>query len=563
MPGLDDIKIQLEGIGHLLIDNKLVVPRHQRSYAWKEEHVKALFEDYSEAIRKKNNEYFLGTIVSTKQEGSPEVLDGQQRLATTSILLAAIRDYHLTELDDPEGADIIEREFLVRADLKTRDMDPRLRLSRYDHDFFEKRILSRPNSADREIEPNRDSHKRLQMAAAIAHNHVRDILKAESSTNARQEILLEWVNYIRDRAQIIWVRVPSYSNAFTIFETLNDRGLDLSISDLVKNYLFGKAGDDRIDETEASWNTMRGILETVSSNDISKNFIQQYWASKHGVTRTLFNDLKSTITKPREAVGFANELSSAARIYAALRNPEHEFWNPYGVSTRTQVRVLLTLRVWQHRTLLMAILEKFPVREAQKVFKLVVSWTVRFLVSGWSPGRVESLYAKSSIAVRNGKLSDATQLAEFMTGDVPDDEAFAFAFSRATVNQDFLARFYLRALEDCLAGDPYHVVNDDETVISLEHVLPKTPGDGWGHFTTEDHRDYVRRIGNMALLTSDENSRIGNQPFEQKRALFANCTAPLTQQLAQYIQSPWTKEDIEDRQAYLAELAVRAWPLTI
>lgn len=63
MPGLDDIKIQLEGIGHLLIDNKLVVPRHQRSYAWKEEHVKALFEDYSEAIRKKNNEYFLGTIV--------------------------------------------------------------------------------------------------------------------------------------------------------------------------------------------------------------------------------------------------------------------------------------------------------------------------------------------------------------------------------------------------------------------------------------------------------------------------------------------------------------------
>ena len=250
----------------------------------------------AQAIRQRANEYFLGTIVSTKQNGNPEILDGQQRLATTTILLAAIRDYHIEELDDDEGAGIIEHEYLKRMGLKSREPDPRLQLSVYDNDFFQKRILTRPDDPDHKERPRRDSHKRIVKAAQIARSHVRDIVSPEAGRHAGQrEILVEWVEYIRDRAQLIWLRVPSYSDAFTIFETLNDRGLDLSISDLVKNYLFGQSGDERIRETESRWSEMIGTLETVSDKDISKNYIQQYWASKYGVTRSLFNGIKNRL----------------------------------------------------------------------------------------------------------------------------------------------------------------------------------------------------------------------------------------------------------------------------
>ena len=94
MSGLDQIDIKLEGIGHVVSDNSLSVPRYQRSYAWEERQVGELFQDIATAIGEKEKEYFLGSIVVMNEPPNrPEVVDGQQRLATTSILLCAIRDY--------------------------------------------------------------------------------------------------------------------------------------------------------------------------------------------------------------------------------------------------------------------------------------------------------------------------------------------------------------------------------------------------------------------------------------------------------------------------------------
>ena len=89
-----DINFEHKGIGAILSHNRLVVPRNQREYSWERDHVQELFQDFSNALVKSKGSYFLGTIVLTKGDGdNPEVSDGQQRLATTSILIAAIRDF--------------------------------------------------------------------------------------------------------------------------------------------------------------------------------------------------------------------------------------------------------------------------------------------------------------------------------------------------------------------------------------------------------------------------------------------------------------------------------------
>lgn len=90
----NEISFEHKGIGSVLAQNRLVVPLNQREYSWEEDHVKELFQDFSSALAVKQGAYFLGTLVFTKGANDhPEVSDGQQRLATTTILLAAVRDF--------------------------------------------------------------------------------------------------------------------------------------------------------------------------------------------------------------------------------------------------------------------------------------------------------------------------------------------------------------------------------------------------------------------------------------------------------------------------------------
>jgi uncharacterized protein with ParB-like and HNH nuclease domain len=116
--GLEQIEIERETIGHALRDRKLYVPMHQRSYAWEEEHVTDLYQDFASAISDGDSEYFLGSIVVVGTgPGKFEVNDGQQRLATSTILIAAIRDYFVRQGDD-KTASLIERDHLYSEDRK-------------------------------------------------------------------------------------------------------------------------------------------------------------------------------------------------------------------------------------------------------------------------------------------------------------------------------------------------------------------------------------------------------------------------------------------------------------
>jgi uncharacterized protein with ParB-like and HNH nuclease domain len=114
------------GIATLLKGGRLTVPPNQRSYAWGDDHISDLFDDLSAAIKDGETDYFLGTVVLTG-DGVPDVSDGQQRLATTSILLAKIRDYFLG-VGKEKKARQIDTDYLRTTDLKTDETISRLSL---------------------------------------------------------------------------------------------------------------------------------------------------------------------------------------------------------------------------------------------------------------------------------------------------------------------------------------------------------------------------------------------------------------------------------------------------
>jgi uncharacterized protein with ParB-like and HNH nuclease domain len=107
--------LRVDGVGHLLTDKKsLGVPTNQRSYAWEKDQITDFWQDIVGAKQEKP-EYFIGSIVLSESEGrSPEIVDGQQRLATTTMILAAIRDYyaqHRNEGDASKRVTKIEEDF--------------------------------------------------------------------------------------------------------------------------------------------------------------------------------------------------------------------------------------------------------------------------------------------------------------------------------------------------------------------------------------------------------------------------------------------------------------------
>lgn len=168
----------------------------------------------------------------------------------------------------------------------------------------------------------------------------------------------------------ITVIVRSESDAFLIFETLNARGAELTIGDLLKNYLFGRAAD-RLETVKAGWLASLAFLDISAENELFITFLRHYWSSKYGSVRErdLYRNIKERVTNATQAVDFASELQQAARLYAALLNSGDEFWLELGTSAKGNVESLLRLELEQNRPLLLAVMQHFSKDELKKTIK--------------------------------------------------------------------------------------------------------------------------------------------------------------------------------------------------
>ena len=214
----DQIAFEQLGLGSVLKQSRLFVPPNQREYAWTDREVTQLLQDFAKAINDGEPGYFLGTVVTIpRSDGSLEVVDGQQRLATTAILLAAIRDY-LDGRDDVL-VEAINNEFLTGIDRAKRLRIPKLRLNVDDNEYFQW-IIAR-NEVDKAPHPTKDSHNLLDRASKTARDYVRKIV-ATLDSRSHGDQLNDWVSFIERRAIVVLLRVPNDANAYKMFETLND-----------------------------------------------------------------------------------------------------------------------------------------------------------------------------------------------------------------------------------------------------------------------------------------------------------------------------------------------------
>lgn len=551
------IVFEQSGLGNVLKQNQLVVPSNQREYSWSERQTTQLFQDFSKAIADNETGYFLGTIVTIPREnGTLEVVDGQQRLATTALLLAAIRDY--LKGKDQILVESIDNEFLTGIDRTKRERTPKLRLNIDDNELFSWFLAPNGN----EPKTTRLSHTLLKKAFVEAQNHVRAIIST-LDVKAHGDILNNWVTFIEHRALVILLKVPNDANAYKMFETLNDRGLRTSQADLIKNYLFGRSGT-RILEVQNRWASMRGALETLEDEAITVNFLRHALIIIRGYLREaqVYDAVQEAVKSELASVTFSTQLENLAHAYVATFNSDHEIWNGYPDSVRRSVDVLNLLNIKPMRPLLLAIAGRFDHKNSSEGLQFLVSFGVRLLITNnTTSGSVELRIASAAYEIFTKKITTAKELKKAVVDVTPSDEEFRLEFITSRVSIGRLARYYLRSLEMSAKNqsEPWFIPNDDRSVINLEHVLPRKPLTNWPQFSDEEVDIWVHRLGNQALMRATDNSSVASDPFDNKKKIYAKSPYSLTSQISKL--SAWTPKEIEARQKKFAESAIKTWPV--
>jgi len=420
-----------KGIGKVL-NERLKVPKYQREYSWESEQVEQLLEDINRA-HKDDVEYFLGTIVTINNEKEKvlEIVDGQQRLTTTTLLVVAFKEY-LKDLEDGEILiESIENDLLYTIDRSKREKVARLILNIDDNEFFTKLVSHK--KPIKKLSPTRQSHFLLSDAINICRKWVKTQMEAANKSD-RLDVINSWISFLEDKATVILLKTKNGAQAFKMFETLNDRGLRTSQADLVKSYLFGKSGS-RIEEAQAKWSSMRDNIDQLDDDDRTVNFLRHTLIATKQFVRAqdVYEVTQSKYKSETTALSLLNNLEEYSKIYVATFNHD-------------------------------------------SAMGLLSSIAVRAVISGKTRSGVnEQAFAKAALAVFERKITTYTKLKADLKSILISDKEFKEAFINARSSKAELMRYYLRALELAKMGtsNPWYVPNEDQSKINLEHILPR------------------------------------------------------------------------------------------
>ncbi|MGJ5024728.1 DUF262 domain-containing protein [Bradyrhizobium oligotrophicum] len=556
------------GIGKLIMDNRFAVPNHQRDYSWTEDEIQQLFDDIEAAMEKVNSIYFLGLMVFLNESGGRLiVLDGQQRIATAVIVFSAIRSWLSQYTEYQTDAQKIQEWFIGRSELGQKTPEPRLTMNSANDKTFNDYVIRSVPVADIVAELQKlkksDRNRKLLEAVVLAHERVSQLATTKGDSQKAAEYLFKFVNFMRDKVSVVKLSVATEEAAYTIFETLNDRGLDLSPLDLVKNHLFSKADEkspDAVRDMEERWSQMMATLNSVRPD----NFLKAFWTMRHGRIRSvdLFSAFKKEYATPDAAIDLSVDMLSAAEQYAAIDSADDSVWSPYSIDARQIVRGLRILGSQQTHPVILAALNRFSINEMAQLLKLLEVVIVRYLlIGGGHTGRFETTCAILAKRIHAKEIKSASEAFQELKDFYPSDDDFKQAFRIKQERSNQKLQYLLRRLEEQAisqqAGKMAELVPGNLTV---EHVLPRNPGANWNKLIDADPGivdECVSRIGNICLLTDGANNKLGTKSFDEKRKIFANSKLITTAAIASH--SEWDRKNIDHHQAHLAKLATSAW----
>ena len=547
-------------------DFEFKIPRYQRPYAWQIEQAQDLFEDLKDFAEVATDEsYFLGSVVLIKDDGNPhaEVIDGQQRLTTLTILLAVLVDF----LPCASAKDFEEKRnleaYVLEPGNKWEGLEPKPRLTLRDRDneFFRKHVqefrlnelakldaASLENEAQRNIQSN-TAYLRCAVAKAYADD---------------KNALFRFIQFLLGRCFLVAVSTPNRDSAFRVFSVMNSRGMELQPTDIIKADVIGNVSQVDQDRVNDDWEQMEVDLDRDGFNDLF-SYIRMIFA-KEKARKSLLEEFRQHVlvdnVNPKMFVD--DILKPYANAFDMIRTNSYT-----AVEKSKEVNELLTwlnrldFSDWMPPAIAFMSQRKDDPVEIHKFFRRlerVAAWMLACRIN--VNERIE-IFAEALNEIEKGKMTANIESLELSEDKI---EEFVDVLNGDVYQLMPRRRSYIMLRLDSFISDGGAVY--DSKVLTIEHVLPQTVTEDseWAElWPEEDARvSWVHRIGNLLPLNKRRNSRAQNYHFKKKcQAYFLGkdnvSSYALTTQVLSYEE--WTPEVVKSRQRELLEAMKDGWLL--
>jgi uncharacterized protein with ParB-like and HNH nuclease domain len=543
------------------------VPPFQRDYSWTEDEWDDLWQDIL-GLSNPDGEpaHYMGYLVLQSSDNKFfDIIDGQQRLTTLSVMILAalghLRDLTAFNLDAEDNAkreEQLRNSYIGYLDPVTLTPRSKLALNRHNDRFYQTYLVPLESLPSRGLNA---SERQLRKAFFWFGERIE---KHCGTTAQSGKDLAAFLDGLVDKLFFTVITVADELNAFKVFETLNARGVRLSATDLLKNYLFSIVNaqaphETRLKELEDRWENVVNLLGSESFPE----FLRVYWNSKNKLVRKsdLFKAVRKQITTAQSAFELLRFLDRSAEIYAALHDSRDSFWNS---EEKKVIEQLSMYNVRQPTAMLMACRVRFSERDRSaftRIMKAVAVISFRYnVICNSQANEQEQLYNGIARKVSDGVYAKPADALAALKEIYPDDDTFKAAFSAKELRTNSssnkkIARYILFNIERQQSGQDLDLESDK---YSLEHILPEHPSEEWADIEEAHQESLIYRLGNMTLLETASNRDLGNRGYLFKREIYRQSVFQITRAIAEHYEI-WDESKIETRQRQMASVASGVW----
>jgi len=521
-----------------IIDNskKYIVPKYQRDYSWdnSEDEWELLWED----IISNYTSHYVGILVLQENSKEINIIDGQQRLTTISIIILAAL-YLLSECAEKERK--IEEKNRIKEQLSIL-MDRYIGKKSEDLKYYNKISLNNNNrvyfadicnipeykkitkvSSNSDLKTNENIYKCLK----YYYKKLKEYLVEPNPNN-----ILDFIkNNITEKLIFTSIQVSKNENAYLLFETLNSRSIELTAYDLLKNHLLSKAGEEY---EQSMLEDLKVVVDSIGNHDIT-NFIALDWNSRNIPkipAKRVYRLISSGINSCESAFEYAGEIKKSAQIYKRIKNFDFE-----DKEIAELLKVLSYMpKVKQYYMLLLSIVknEKYSLK---RILKVILNQTIRYnYIAQGQANKQETIYNKIAYKIFKQEYSSTDEIINSLLNadlEVTDDE-FISKFSKKQFASDAIDRYILAKIEELY--NPHNKIDYDHETI--EHITDR-------NFDPE----YINRIGNLTLLTERDNQNLSGKSYAQKRDFYLSHSKKIVNMINSEL---WDIDSVNERSRVLA-----------
>lgn len=557
------IQCQDHSVEFILQSHYFEIPRFQRPYSWERDNWEEFWND---VFLSKQKDYFIGSVVTFAKGSYKAIVDGQQRLTTITLLLAAIRNsYKKHGFEDRASG---TQSFIERNNknneatfvLKTETSYP----------YFQTAIQ---NAQSQQLKIVLGDEEALLQAAFQFFSEKVDEeteqikILANTSEATKRSRIKNRLDDLRDTLlslKLIYVELDNEDDAYQVFETLNTRGKDLATTDLLKNHLARllREKNPLSDDVKVRWSIISDNIKAISAEGVDLDgFLYHYWLASNAFTqkRDIFKSIKSTVTNKASAKKLLDDLVVFSEVYRDLHEPNLRKWRNDELEIKSALETINRFRVRHPLPLMMTALRKYDTKTILKgeLFRLLqiielFTFINTSLMNARSSGGVAQMYAAHAKTLASATESVRRQKAigEFvskLSSKLPSESVFLEKFKTLRYSDKFpVQKREVQYVVTRLFAWMFPAVAINPNEMSIEHIEPQS--------STSVPSTVVASIGNLWFLKTAFNNELGDAPANKKLADYKAHQLPCDNTLV--TANKWTQVEIENR---TDELGKRFW----